>query len=113
MTKVLDQARAAKWANWARIPLHIRLWHWSEEVNGCWLVQRNVHKPSGYVRIGVNGKQVNAHRVMYEAVKGPIPDGLTIDHTCFNTTCVNPKHLEAVTREENSRRAAVRRWAPA
>lgn len=42
-----------------------------------------------------------AHRVAYELCIGPIPTGLTIDHLCRNTRCVNPKHLEAVTLREN------------
>lgn len=45
-----------------------------------------------------------AHRVVYEALIGPIPKGLQLDHLCRNTRCVNPEHLEPVTREENLRR---------
>lgn len=45
-----------------------------------------------------------AHRRSYETFKGPIPEGLTIDHLCRETLCINPDHLEAVTRQENSRR---------
>ena len=42
-----------------------------------------------------------AHRVAYEKAYGPIPEGLVIDHLCRNGLCVNPEHLEAVTRKEN------------
>jgi hypothetical protein len=49
-------------------------------------------------------KIVFAHREAYKAWVGPIADGLTIDHLCGNTRCVNYKHLEAVTREENIKR---------
>lgn len=45
-----------------------------------------------------------AHRIMYEAEIGPIPPGLTIDHLCRNRGCVNPQHMEPVTRGENVRR---------
>lgn len=38
---------------------------------------------------------------MYELLVGPIPEGLTIDHLCRNTMCVNPDHLEPVTHREN------------
>jgi hypothetical protein len=41
------------------------------------------------------------HRVAYEAVNGPIPGGLVIDHLCRNRLCANPAHLEAVTHRVN------------
>lgn len=45
-----------------------------------------------------------AHRHVYEKRVGPIPTGLELDHLCMNTRCVNPAHLEPVTRRENMRR---------
>lgn len=46
-----------------------------------------------------------AYRWSYEHYVGPIPSGMEIDHLCRNRECVNPKHLEVVTRKENLRRA--------
>lgn len=48
-------------------------------------------------------------RAAYEAYVEPIPDGLEIDHLCRNRRCVNPDHLEAVTRAENMRRMTWKR----
>ena len=53
------------------------------------------------------GGNVLAHRWLFERLVGPIPDGFDIDHLCRNRPCVNPEHLEPVTRLENIRRAAA------
>lgn len=45
------------------------------------------------------------HRVAYAQCNGDIPVGLEIDHTCGRRACLNPAHLEAVTRLENVRRS--------
>lgn len=49
-------------------------------------------------------RATTAHRVSYELFVGPIPKGMTVDHICFNSLCVNPWHLQLLTRQENSAR---------
>jgi len=34
-----------------------------------------------------------AHRVVYEAAIGLIPDGMHLHHACGNPVCINPNHL--------------------
>jgi len=46
---------------------------------------------------------------MYEYFKGPVPDGLELDHLCRVRSCCNPDHLEPVTHKENIRRGFLRR----
>jgi hypothetical protein len=71
---------------------------------GCWNWRRYKDK-DGYGNIRLNTKLLRAHRASYEAFVGPILPGLTIDHLCRNTSCVNPQHLEPVTRHENLMRS--------
>ena len=49
-----------------------------------------------------------AHRIAWELEFGEIPENMTIDHLCFNKSCVNPAHMEVVTASVNGRRAALR-----
>jgi hypothetical protein len=71
---------------------------------GCWHPSQ---KPryDGYVAVmdlrDGKRKLKRAHRLVYERLVGPIPDGLELDHLCRNPTCCNPAHLEPVTHREN------------
>ncbi len=79
----------------------------AEDENGCWpwlLAPQGKAEGPKYGRFWSQNRQVVAHRVVYELLIGPVPDGLTLDHLCRNTMCVNPNHLEPVTSKENSLR---------
>lgn len=76
---------------------------------GCWMWTGPLFPGELYPFMGVDGStMLRAHRYSYERFKGPIPDGLVIDHMCTHTWCVNPHHLEAVTNGENVRRHFAR-----
>lgn len=70
---------------------------------GCW-IWLGTRSTRGYGRIFQGGKPLQAHRVIYELLVGPIPIGMTIDHLCRNRLCVNPSHLEPVTDRVNRMR---------
>lgn len=74
----------------------------------CWLWTGGANADGyGVVRAGrIDGRGVFAlaHRVIYEAVHGTIPEHLELDHLCEVKRCCNPAHLEAVTHAENMRR---------
>jgi hypothetical protein len=75
--------------------------------DGCWLWTSGI-TTYGYGWFRPHGmmNSVNAHRVSYELYVGPIPENMTIDHLCKTKNCMNPKHMEVVSRAENSRRAS-------
>ena len=69
----------------------------------CW-ISTYVPGRDGYAMVTTDGRHAPAHRCSYEHFIGPIPDGLELDHLCRVRACVNPLHLEPVTRAENLRR---------
>jgi hypothetical protein len=68
---------------------------------GCWNWQAYCDR-RGYGRSShrLSSSRL-AHRIVYELLIGPVPDGLELDHLCRNHGCVNPRHLEPVTHREN------------
>lgn len=83
----------------------------------------SINKPNpthGYAQRMIDGRMQYEHRAAWEAVNGPVPPGMTLDHTCHDPAvchlgircphrrCRNPEHLTPVTRGENTARA----WSP-
>lgn len=81
-----------------RTPPESECWEWTGK-----------QYPNGYGQHRPNRrlKAFMAHRVVYELLVGPIPQGLDLDHLCRNRLCVNPEHLEPVTRSVNIRRGVA------
>jgi len=87
--------------------LEERLWPKINKTETCWLWLAGLNG-WGYgafsMFVGGSWRPRSAHRVVYELLVGPIPAKYDIDHLCRVRRCVNPAHLEAVTRSENLRR---------
>ena len=80
--------------------------HYIPEPNtGCWLWFGA--QTCGYGSFRIDGKAHLAHRFSYQSFVGEIPEGLELDHLCRVRCCVNPEHLEPVTRMENLRRSPI------
>jgi hypothetical protein len=76
-----------------------------EDPSGCWMWTGSRHtKGYGLFHVNTDLRMQLAHRVSYELFIGPIPEGLDIGHLCCEGFCVNPLHMEPVTRGENSSR---------
>lgn len=65
-------------------------WIWTAYKNGL-----------GYGHFWLDGQLAYAHRISYEFHVGPIPEGMHLDHTCHQPSCVNPEHLRPVTNKQN------------
>jgi hypothetical protein len=82
--------------------------HYTIDPSGCWLWGGALY-PNGYGKTAREhyGTQL-AHRVIWLASGREIPEGMDLDHVydrgCRHRHCVNPDHLEPVSRAVNLQR---------
>jgi hypothetical protein len=70
------------------------------DVDDCWFWKGRLDR-RGYARVG---DQIQVHRFVWIQLVGPIAEGLTLDHLCQVHHCVNPDHLQPVSRGVNALR---------
>ncbi len=93
---------------WARLQTKFT----PEPNTGCWLWTASIDEGGyGFLHVGTKregtARMARAHRVAFELLRGAVPEGLVLDHTCRVRSCVNPQHLEPVSFADNIRRGAA------
>jgi hypothetical protein len=73
----------------------------TSSAKGCWLWTASTDGHGYGQFMFTRGRNIKAHRVAWTFLRGPIEDGLTLDHLCCVKRCVNPAHLEPVTHRVN------------
>ena len=85
-------------------------WVLEDEKTGCLLWQGALNF-NGYSETSMTDPEginktgrvyLRVHRMVYDVMKGGIPEDAVIHHTCGVRHCINPDHLEAVTQSENN-----------
>lgn len=71
---------------------------------GCWFSGLRPDS-KGYAQVSESSsghvRMLRGHRVTYEELIGPVPEGMELDHLCRVRACINPSHMEPVTHREN------------
>ena len=70
-----------------------------EPNSGCWLWTGNLDS-RGYSRASVCNRSIQVHALVYEMFVGAAP---VIHHICRTKFCINPSHLQAVTRASHAK----------
>jgi len=87
-----------------------RFWSKVDKRGRCWIWTASKDKKGygffGLTRSEGKSRVVRAHRWAWEQEKGPVPEGLVLDHWfCDNPSCVNPAHMVPTTSRNNTLRS--------
>jgi len=79
-------------------------WKWTGAI-------RTGKKNRPYGQFNFKSRHMGAHRYSYQLATGEsLVSHTPVHHTCGETLCVNPKHLQATTPHENTAEMLERRW---
>mgnify|MGYP001599849985 CR=1 FL=1 len=91
---------------WAKVDKNGPVPDYAPHLGPCWIWTAFI-RSAGYAHVSWDGQTRDGHLIAYELTIGPVPEGLELDHLCRVRRCVNPLHLEPVTRAENLRRSPI------
>ena len=80
-----------------------RFWPKIDKTEDCWIWTAALTRGYGVFKVRIDNKPYmkKAHRITYELLVGPIPEGHGLDHMCHREACVIPAHLRPVTQKQN------------
>ena len=75
-----------------------------DSTTGCWNWTAGLsYRGYGNAKGIVDGVEYNSsHRLSYAVFVGRVPKFESVHHTCANTACCNPDHLQPVSQRENT-----------
>ena len=77
--------------------------------SGCFVWTGHVDT-AGYPNVKWKNKNYLVHRAYYKIMVEDIQKHDTLDHLCRNKLCIEPKHLEPVSRSENVKRMQISKY---
>lgn len=86
----------------------LAFWHHAAaQPNGCWKWLGSTNA-KGYGTIGHGYGTFRAHRIAWALGNGDTEslNGMVVEHTCHNPSCVRPAHLRRSTQKENLERSS-------
>lgn len=90
---------------WLQVDRHGPVPDYAPKLGPCWIWRGKTKSDGSYGVFSLgDDRRRRVHILAYTWANGPVPDGLVLDHLCRVTLCVNPAHLEPVTRRENTLR---------
>ena len=73
----------------------------ARQANGC-LLYTNNKKKNGYSLVSYGDEMIPVHRVVYLLSGKTLPPHFDVHHTCYNKSCIEISHLEALSRSQHA-----------
>ncbi len=86
---------------WAKVNKDGPIHPYKPELGQCWIWTASTNG-RGYSRFRLGTKKMGGHNISVWISGRDIPEDMQVNHTCCVRSCVNPEHLEVVTRQEDS-----------